>query len=135
MSATNWRNLVQKNVMCYQFEEPERTTDHWQATGKLVPLRTVCRPLLLLILINHITKNTSTANLEYAATIRDPYTKFNLTKLEKYQRRAVIFVNGDYSRESSVTSMLNEPKWPALQQRRTNINDNGVQDSPDVITL
>jgi hypothetical protein len=29
-----------------------------------------------------------------------------LTKLEKYQRRAVIFVNGDYSREISVTSML-----------------------------
>ena len=86
-----------------------------------VPRRTVFRPLLFLILINHITKNTSTANLEYAATIRDPYTKFNLTKLEKYQRRAVIFVNGDYSRESSVTSMLNEPKWPALQQRRTNI--------------
>jgi len=30
-------------------------------------------------------------------------------------------VNGDYSRESSVTSMLNEPTWPALQQRRTNM--------------
>jgi hypothetical protein len=41
--------------------------------------------------------------------------------LNTYQRRAVIFVNGDYSKESSVTSMLNEPKWPALQQRRTNI--------------
>lgn len=87
-----------------------------------VPRGTVCRPLLFLILINHKTKNSSsTANLEYAATIRDPYTKFNLTKLEKYQHRAVIFVNGDYSRDSSVTSMLNEPKWPALQQRRTNI--------------
>ena len=87
-----------------------------------VPRRTVFRPLLFLILINHITKNaSSTANLEYAATIWDPYTKFNLTKLEKYQRRAVIFVNGDNSKESSVTSMLSEPKWPALQQRRTNI--------------
>jgi hypothetical protein len=86
-----------------------------------VPRRAVFRPLLFLILLNHITKNTSsTANLEYAATIWDPYIKLNLIKLEKYQRRAVIFVNGDYSGESSVTSMLNEPTWPALQQRRPN---------------
>ena len=69
-----------------------------------------------------MTKNTSsTVNLEYAATIWDPYTKFNLTKLEKYQRRAARFVNEDYSRESSVTSMLNKPEWPELQQKRTNI--------------
>ena len=29
-------------------------------------------------------------------------------------------LNLDYSRESSVTSMLKELKWPTLQQRRTN---------------
>jgi hypothetical protein len=29
-------------------------------------------------------------------------------------------VNGDYSRENSVTSMLKELKWPILQKRRTN---------------
>jgi hypothetical protein len=29
-------------------------------------------------------------------------------------------VNEDYSRESSVTSMLKELKWPTLQQGRTN---------------
>ena len=59
-------------------------------------------------------------NLEYAATVWDPYTKFNINKLEKYQRRAARFVNGDSSRESSVTSMLKELKWPTLKQRRTN---------------
>jgi hypothetical protein len=58
--------------------------------------------------------------LEYAATVWDPYTKFNINKLEKCQRRAARFVIGDYSRESSVTSMLKELKWPTLQQRRTN---------------
>jgi hypothetical protein len=42
-------------------------------------------------------------NLEYAATVWDPYTKFNINKLEKCQRRAARFVNGDSSRESSVT--------------------------------
>ena len=51
-------------------------------------------------------------NLEYAATIWDPYTKLNKNKLEKCQRRAARFVNGDYSRESSATSMLHELKWP-----------------------
>lgn len=35
-------------------------------------------------------------NLEYATTILDPDNKFNFDILEKYQRRAVIFVNGDY---------------------------------------
>ena len=29
-------------------------------------------------------------------------------------------MNGDYSRESSVTSMLKELKWSILKQRRTN---------------
>ena len=53
--------------------------------------------------------------LEYAATVWDPYTK-----IQHKQRRAARFVNGDYSRESSVTSMLKELKWPTLQQRRTN---------------
>jgi hypothetical protein len=44
-----------------------------------VPRRAVFRPILFLILINHITKNaSSTTNLEYAATIWDPYSKLNL---------------------------------------------------------
>ena len=60
------------------------------------------------------------SNLEYAATVWDPYTKFNINKLKKCQRRAARFVNGDSSRESSVTSMLKELKWPTLLQRRTN---------------
>ena len=59
-------------------------------------------------------------NLEYATTVWDPYTKFNINKFEKCQRRAARFVNGNYSRESSVASMLKELKWPTLQQRRTN---------------
>ena len=57
-------------------------------------------------------------NLEYAATVWDPYTKSNVNKIEKCQRCAARFVNGDYSRESS--SVLKELKWPTLQQRRTN---------------
>ena len=49
-------------------------------------------------------------NLEYAATEWDPYTKYNINKLGKCQLRVARFVNGEYSRESSVTSMLKELK-------------------------
>ena len=41
-------------------------------------------------------------------------------QIRKCQRRAARFVNGNYSRESSVASMLKELQWPPLQQRRTN---------------
>ena len=41
-------------------------------------------------------------------------------QIRKMQRGAARFMNGDYSKESSVTSMLKELKWPTLQQRRTN---------------
>ena len=47
-------------------------------------------------------------------------SKFNITKLDKCQRSAARFVNGDYSRKSSVASMLKELKCPTLKQRRIN---------------
>jgi hypothetical protein len=58
--------------------------------------------------------------IEHAATVWDPYIEFNINTLGKCQCRAARFVNGDYLRESSATSMLKELKWPPLQQRRTN---------------
>ena len=56
--------------------------------------------------------------LEYAASIWDPSTKKNITKLEKVQRSAARFVCSDYSNFSSVTSMLDKLEWPPLQDRR-----------------
>jgi hypothetical protein len=50
----------------------------------------------------------------------DPYIKFNINTLKKCLCGAARFVNGDYSRESSATSMLKKLKCPPLQQRRTN---------------
>ena len=58
--------------------------------------------------------------IEYAATVWDPYIEFNINTVRKCQCRAARFVNGDYSRESSATSMLKELKWQPMQQRRTN---------------
>lgn len=60
-------------------------------------------------------------NVEYAATIWDPYTKQNIDKLEQVQRRAARFVNGDYSTYNSVSKMIKDLNWPSLQQRRQNM--------------
>ena len=56
--------------------------------------------------------------LEYASTVWDPSTKSNITKVEAVQRRAARFVIGDYSRTSSVTTMLQHLEWKGLQTRR-----------------
>ena len=56
--------------------------------------------------------------LEYAASIWDPYTQKNKTKLEKVQRSAARFVSSDYSRHGSVTSMLENLEWQSLENRR-----------------
>ena len=56
--------------------------------------------------------------VEYAASIWDPGTKNNITKVEAVQRRAARFCHGDYHRTSSVTAMLQDLQWPDLQTRR-----------------
>ena len=44
--------------------------------------------------------------LEYASSVWDLYTNINIQALESVQRRAARFCLGDYSRYSTVTSML-----------------------------
>ena len=56
--------------------------------------------------------------MEYASPVWDPYYNSDIYKLEKVQRRAARWALSDYSRESSVTSLLSSLKWPTLQQRR-----------------
>ena len=56
--------------------------------------------------------------LEYAASVWDPYTNINIQALESVQRCAARFCLGDYSRYSSVTSMLLLLGLPSLQSRR-----------------
>ena len=59
--------------------------------------------------------------LEYAAAVWDPYTKDKQGQIEMVQRRAARFVCKDYSRESSVTAMLERLGWRSLLQRRADI--------------
>ena len=48
----------------------------------------------------------------------DPYLTGDINKLENIQRRAVRFVKNDYSRQSSVTSMMKDLNWQPLSERR-----------------
>ena len=56
--------------------------------------------------------------LEYASIVWDPIYNNDVHRIENIQRRAARWVLKDYSRYSSVTSMLQRLSWPELQTRR-----------------
>ena len=56
--------------------------------------------------------------LEYACTTWDPYLKEDKHRIEMVQRREARYVVNKYHNTSSVTSMLEELKWPTLEDRR-----------------
>ena len=57
--------------------------------------------------------------LEYANTVWSPYTKKDISKIERVQRQSARFIMADYSRHSSVTNMLANLNLPSLEYRRT----------------
>lgn len=56
--------------------------------------------------------------MEYSSTVWDPHTSTNINNLESVQRSAARMCFRDFSRFSSVTSMLNDLELPTLQSRR-----------------
>ena len=54
---------------------------------------------------------------EFASTVWDPYQAVDITSVKKIQRRASRWLLNDYSRYSSVTSMLQQLQWPTLEER------------------
>ena len=57
--------------------------------------------------------------LEYACSVWDPHTQKNIQSIEKVQRRAARFVKKCNQRTpGTITSLLEELKWPSLEQRR-----------------
>ena len=56
--------------------------------------------------------------VEYAATVWDPYTTDNIKKVVAVQRRPARFVTGDHRYNSSVTAMTESLSWETLQHRR-----------------
>ena len=57
--------------------------------------------------------------LEYASIVWSPYLVTLIDKIEAVQRRSVRFILNDYSRTSSVTSMMESLNLPLLESRRT----------------
>ena len=58
------------------------------------------------------------SNLEYCATVWNPYKKDHIHKLEMVQRRAARFVTKRFHNTSSVTDMLDHLQWETLEARR-----------------
>ena len=58
------------------------------------------------------------SGLDYSSTIRDPYHQKDINRIETMQRRAARFVQNDYKRTSSVTSMMEVLGWKHLHERR-----------------
>jgi hypothetical protein len=56
--------------------------------------------------------------LEYCSSVWDPYQQTYINKIEQVQRRAARFVSNNYSREASVTKMMDNLGWEPLQHRR-----------------
>ena len=63
-------------------------------------------------------KSLVRTTLEYACTTWDPHLKKDKNRIEMVQRRAARYVVNRYHNTSSVTSMLEELKWPILEERR-----------------
>ena len=56
--------------------------------------------------------------MEYACTTWDPYLKEDKHRIEMVQSRAARYVSNRYQNTSSVTNMLEDLKWPTLEERR-----------------
>ena len=59
--------------------------------------------------------------IEYAAVVWSPYTQSSIYAVEMLQRKAARFVCNDFTRLSSVTSMLEHLGWDTLEQRRNQL--------------
>ena len=64
--------------------------------------------------------------LDYSASVWDPYLQKDIDRIESIQRRGARFVQKDYQRTSSVTSMMNDLGWimetSCTPKKRTKIN-------------
>ena len=56
--------------------------------------------------------------LEYSATVWDPFQQGHIDQIEKVQRRAARYVTGRHRNRSSVGQMIDQLQWPSLKQRR-----------------
>ena len=63
-------------------------------------------------------KTLSRTLVQYSSSVWSPDTDKNICKIEMIQRRAARWTLDNYSRQASVTEMLNHIDWRSLEQRR-----------------
>lgn len=56
--------------------------------------------------------------LEYADVVWDPYTKCNINKLERIQKKALRFIFNKYGRNTSISELYVQAGLPLLEKRR-----------------
>ena len=56
--------------------------------------------------------------VEYSSSVWSPYTQSNIHEIEMVQRRAARWTLDNYSRQASVTEMLNHLGWRSLEQKK-----------------
>jgi len=78
--------------------------------GSLRDASPVVRELAFNVLVRSI--------LDYADVVWDPFTTSNIKLIESVQRSAARFVSSNWLRETCVTALLQNLKWPTLQTRR-----------------
>ena len=61
--------------------------------------------------------------LEYAATVWDPKTDINISKIETVQRRAARFAVSNHNRAASIEVILDELGWKSPQSRTKKSNE------------
>lgn len=59
--------------------------------------------------------------LEYASIVWDPHTKYNITKLERIQRKSIRFIYSKYARTDSPTQLMIDNGIPTLESRRRDL--------------
>ena len=67
------------------------------------------------------TKSLVRPQLEYGATIWDPYTYANSTEVEAVQGRAARFCFNNYRQISSVSSMMQDLGWETSTEQNSNV--------------
>ena len=102
-NTISWSPHIQtvSNRATKVFNFVKRNLGNCPASTKRIAYLTLVRPIM-----------------EYAAPVWDPFYNTDIYKLEKIQRRAARWITSDYSRHTSVASLLSFLNIPTLQHRR-----------------